>query len=631
MFLYMRIIVNLLLLLCVCVSSTQAQKRYVVAFDCTKSMNHPSGDYSDNGLDASILWEPAKNCIRSLWVQASPNDEFVILLFQEDVLDKIQGYKGVQLSDWNSIERRMEDAIKIGGNTCILNAWKTAERYFTANCDFYFITDGVEDHDNNNQINEDEQAHINAICDKIDKFCNLGINGFYTNLKQSENDIINNQISRKIKESCFKDLIAGKIVPLELSLNQEDINKGRKTFNLSFKPIDKNRLANVKNLYAQIVEVEGYYGLQKAGDYFNFGISGIKNNNIEFTIEQIKAVPQDLLDNANSCKFFVNIGSVDKNVAIFPEQLTVNVRYYYEKIAYLPSQELEGTSKYHPAFFIKLLANLLPQCDFIAEHKPDTIVFDLKHLLNDNTLFNNEAIRLHSSYKLKLVPVRDRDKHAQITLLKNGEPCSNNVTEILSSDNNIIIGVVFNKSVADGTYKFILEPVEPMCLDKINEYANIHEASIPLLLKFDIEYNPFNFLLFVLLVLFILFTFVMFSWKNLFTRKIMDKQICLIPDIYNPIADVNNCVKCVITRNRLSGRNSLLHRIYFGPIQYVNIPEAVSDIVLTTNFDDEIIVHKNISYDMNNMPLISNMIAPQGVNNQFEHRDQKINFTIVIN
>ena len=71
---------------CACTFSIHAQKRYVIAFDCTKSMNHPYGDYSDKGLDASILWNPAKNCIHSLWKQASPNDEFVILLFVNTIL-----------------------------------------------------------------------------------------------------------------------------------------------------------------------------------------------------------------------------------------------------------------------------------------------------------------------------------------------------------------------------------------------------------------------------------------------------------------------------------------------------------------------------------------------------------------
>lgn len=111
----------------------------------------------------------------------------------------------------------------------------------------------------------------------------------------------------------------------------------------------------------------------------------------------------------------------------------------------------------------------------------------------------------------------------------------------------------------------------------------------------------------------------------------MDKQICLVPDIYNPIAEVNNCIKCILTKKRPSGRNGFIHRIYFGPIQYVNIPEAMSDIVLKTNYDDDIIAKKNISYDVNNMPLTSNMILPQGTNVKFEYRNQNINFTIIIN
>lgn len=493
----MKKIFTLLFLIATCVLAMQAQKRYVVAFDCTKSMDHPSGDYSDNGKDPSILWTPAKNCIKSLWKQAAPNDEFVILLYQNKILYTIKGQKGSQLYDWNSIESKMEDAITKGGNTCIFQAWQASEQYFTDNCDFYFITDGVEDHDNNNQLNDDEQAHIDAICEKIDVFCNLGINGFYTNLKQLENDNISNQISRKIKSSCFVNLIAGNITPLSLSLNQDDLNKGKKTFNLTFKPIESQRVANVQKLDAIFVDHDG--GLQNASMYFRPTISGIRNNKIELTIEQISLVPQNLLDQINSCKLYLNVLSNDKNNAIFPELITVDVRYYYEKIAFLPSIELEGTSKYHPAFFIKPIADLFPDCDFIAEHKPDTISFDLKKMLDGNKLFNDEAIKHGSTYKLQLVPLREKDKNAKFILLKNGKICKNNTIDVASSDENILIKIIFNESSVDGTFKFKLVPIEPCKLDKINECANIEEASIPIEIEFDKDCNSLELLLLLLL------------------------------------------------------------------------------------------------------------------------------------
>lgn len=493
----MKKIFTLLFLIATCVLAMQAQKRYVVAFDCTKSMDHPSGDYSDNGKDPSILWTPAKNCIKSLWKQAAPNDEFVILLYQNKILYTIKGQKGSQLYDWNSIESKMEDAITKGGNTCIFQAWQASEQYFTDNCDFYFITDGVEDHDNNNQLNDDEQAHIDAICEKIDVFCNLGINGFYTNLKQLENDNISNQISRKIKSSCFVNLIAGNITPLSLSLNQDDLNKGKKTFNLTFKPIESQRVANVQKLDAIFVDHDE--GLQNASMYFKPTISGIRNNKIELTIEQISPVPQNLLDQINSCKLYLNVLSNDKNNAIFPELITVDVRYYYEKIAFLPSIELEGTSKYHPAFFIKPIADLFPDCDFIAEHKPDTISFDLKKMLDGNKLFNDEAIKHGSTYKLQLVPLREKDKNAKFILLKNGKICKNNTIDVASSDENILIKIIFNESSVDGTFKFKLVPIEPCKLDKINECANIEEASIPIEIEFDKDCNSLELLLLLLL------------------------------------------------------------------------------------------------------------------------------------
>ena len=599
----MKKIFTLLFLIATCVLAMQAQKRYVVAFDCTKSMDHPSGDYSDNGKDPSILWTPAKNCIKSLWKQAAPNDEFVILLYQNKILYTIKGQKGSQLYDWNSIESKMEDAITKGGNTCIFQAWQASEQYFTDNCDFYFITDGVEDHDNNNQLNDDEQAHIDAICEKIDVFCNLGINGFYTNLKQLENDNISNQISRKIKSSCFVNLIAGNITPLSLSLNQDDLNKGKKTFNLTFKPIESQRVANVQKLDAIFVDHDE--GLQNASMYFKPTISGIRNNKIELTIEQISPVPQNLLDQINSCKLYLNVLSNDKNNAIFPELITVDVRYYYEKIAFLPSIELEGTSKYHPAFFISSLADLFPSCDFIAEHKPDTISFDIKKMLNGKTLFNNEAIKQNSSYKLQLIPIRKKDKDAKFTLLKNGRISDDNTIEVTSSDDNIVISIIFNDNSADGTFKFNLVPIEPNQLDKINQCTNIEEASIPITIEFDKDCNPLELLLLILIVIFVVLSIIVIFYNNVFKKKIPS-------DIYykrngdnqlNLLISTSNCVKGTISNS--SKKQNIFSRLYFGRYAYsVPLQGLTTEIALYCSQNGNIIIKRNKDIIVNGTPCL---------------------------
>lgn len=569
----MKRILSILFLILTCIFTMQAQKRYVVAFDCTKSMDHPSGDYSINARDPSRLWTPAKNCIKSLWKQASSNDEFVILLYQNKILYTIKGFKGSQLYDWDSIESKMEDAIKNGGNTCIFQAWQTAEQYFTDNCDFYFITDGIEDHDNNNQLNEDEQAHIDAICRKIDEFCILGINGFYTNLKQSENDNINNQISKKIKSSCFVDLIAGNIVPLSLSLNQEDLNKGKKTFNLSFKPIDSQRVANVQKLNAVFVSHDG--GLLNADTYFRPTISGISNNKIELTIEQIVPVPQSLLDQSNSCKLFLNVSSIDRDFSIFPELITVDVRYYYEKIAYLPSLELHGSSKYHPAFFISSLANLFSGCDFIAEHKPDIISFDFSKMLDGNRLFNDEAIKHGSSYKLKLVPIRDYDNNAEFSLLKNGKVCNNNTIDVTSLDENILLSIIFKDSSVDGTFKYNLIPTESIELDKINECANIEEVSIPVNIKFEKKCNPLYALLISLLVLFLLLCLIRIFFVRLPRRRLNTRIYYMVDGYEELLISLDNCTKGVITSK--CQKQSFLNRLFNGKYCFSNPIKGIEE------------------------------------------------------
>lgn len=595
-----------------CLLTTQAQTRYVIAFDCTKSMNHPTGDYTKNGYDPYKIWIPAKKFIQSLWIQASDIDEFVILLYQDRILHTIKGFKGSQLSDWNSIESKMEDAITHGGNTCILHAWQTAEHYFTDNCDFYFITDGVEDHDNNNKLNDHEQSHIDIICKKIDEFCNLGINGFYTNLKQSENDNINNQISKKIKSSCFKDLIAGNITPLSLSLDQEDLSKGKKTFNLIFKPIESQRVAHVQKLDA--VFTSNDEGLENANTYFRPIISGITNNRIELSIEQIKPVPQNLLDQSNSCKLFLNVTSLDQDVAIKPELITIDIRYYYEKIAYLPSLELEGTSKYHPAFCITPIANLFSGCDFIAEHKPDTITFDFKKLLDDNVLFNNEAIKHGSTYKLQLIPLRDKDENAKFILLKNEEICKNNTIDVASSDENILISIIFDKNSTDGTFKFNLVPVEPKELDKINECANIEEASIPLIIEFDKDYNPLSFLLFVVFVIFLLCCILRIIYIMVCPK--MKGQISIqYPDIQGTIPySIQGCKKFVFYK--VEKKQSFISKLFFG---ITKTPKGrqlnnfwSSELVIIRNNSKSIQILCNENYLFNHAHRHTPLVCKQG-------------------
>lgn len=419
---------------------------------------------------------------------------------------------------------------------------------------------------------------------KIDKFCNRGINGFYTNLKQSENDNINNQISEKIKSSCFKDLIAGNIIPLSLSLNQEDLNIGKKTFNLTFKPIDNQRVTNVKKLEAVFVGLDG--GLQNAGQYFKSTISGISNNKIILTIEQITPVPYNLLSQSdNSCKLFLNVLSNDKDVAIFPELITVDVRYYYERIAYLPTIELKGTSKYHPAFFISSLADLFPGCDFIAEHKPDTISFDLKEMIDGNRLFNDEAIKHGSTYKLQLVPLRDKDKNAKFILLKNGEICKNNTIDVASSDENILIKIIFDESSVDGTFKFNLIPTYPYKLDKINECANMEEASIPVSIQLEKNCNSMSLLILSLFALIIFLCLIRICFVRLPNRRLNARIYYMVDGYEELLISLNNCTRGVITPRYK--KQPLLSRLFNGKYCYSNpIKDLEDDIYVNYDSND---------------------------------------------
>lgn len=579
-----------------------AQKTYVVAFDCTRSMNHPSGIYDDKHEDPTVLWIPAKECIHSLWKQASDEDMFHIILFQQKTLRELHEIKA-NLS-WSAIEHEMECAICNGGNTCLYNAWMDASKY-TDDCDFYFITDGVEDHDNKTNISKEEQEHIDAICKLIKEFCRSGNRqGFYTNIQQSENDKITNQITETIRNSCFNSIVAGNLYPQSISLNQTDINDHGKDQVLQFKAIDKGQALNVDGIKADIICDDGSY-LSNASDYFSVSATDICNGKMTLSIKTTgKDVPLTLL-NDSKCQFRVKVVSNGKK-AIFPQEIIVTVQYYIEKIAYLPSNDFKGKSKYHPAFFVKPLVKLFPSCDWIAEHKPDTIQFDIKQALNDNVLFNDEARKRNSAYKLIFDPLRKQDNKAQFAVLKNGIVCPNNVIDVNSADEELVISIVFSESSAEGKFRFNLVPSESAQLDKINECANISEAAIPISIEYDVKTNPLQYWIvkFLEIVLvYIVVRLMVMRGRVLAKRKfvcgtirIFDKEgkaIILKELTQDKDFDLYGYTKCIITNKKPTKDQSYFDEHFrHGKIGYIynRSIEIEQDIIIVPLRDDSICI-----------------------------------------
>ena len=94
-----------ILMSCV-VSFGQYNYNNIVLFDCTKSMTHPNAvtreDYRGEG-EPDIIWKPAKMALKDLFIQAEDEDNFTILLFQESILDIIEGKK--KNLNWSDIDR----------------------------------------------------------------------------------------------------------------------------------------------------------------------------------------------------------------------------------------------------------------------------------------------------------------------------------------------------------------------------------------------------------------------------------------------------------------------------------------------------------------------------------------------
>lgn len=147
-------------------------------------------------------------------------------------------------------------------------------------------------------------------------------------------------------------------------------------------------------------------------------------------------------------------------------------------------------------------------------------------------------------------------------------------------------------------------------------------------INYEKEMNPLKRSLIFLAILICTIVIFFYVKNNFIRRKIYDKQIFLLPNMQSPIAEINGCIKCVISSSCTTGKNKLLHRLFFGPIQYVYIEPAVERIILTTNYSDELIIHQNSAYIIDEIPLISDRILHMGVKEDFKINNKS--FSILI-
>lgn len=535
--------------LCFLCLNSYAQKHYVIALDCTKSMDHPNAfydnDYSADARDVSKIWEPAKNTVKDIFNTASSNDRFTIILFQDRVLDCVDADKS-QLT-WSSINARMEAAIKNPHNTCVLSAWERAEKYFSnsSNAVFYLITDGVEDHGQGN--NETARIHTEQLCEKIKTFCANYANteGFYTNLVKSLHDKDNNAITKALEASpCFRTKVGGRFD--DRLVVDIDENKGNysQAVSLTFHPTDEVP-ANLNNIC-----------ISSDDRYFEIAPVSGKIENNRFDVKVSCKDPYDRLGDAYTFKIKIFSDSSEKH-QIYDQTIAVTANFKLSRVAFLPKVPLKGESVYQKPF--KLLEDVFPK--IAAEKKPTVIKFDLNQLVNEASLFNDEARRVGSEVYLRL---KDRkNKPLPLVSLKYNGKSSGDVFVVRSSDKEAILEVEFDRNADAKKYRSLYLVIDDIKnVDRINSLVDCYDYTLDLELTYKVKENPWyvTALLLVILVALLILTWIIIA--NFPTRKMFGQ---LIPEGSYPIT-IQGRVRCVMTSKSQS--QSLLSSLFKGPIVY---------------------------------------------------------------
>ena len=417
---------------------------YVILLDCTRSMNHPSGVYTpvhnDTAREDEPLWNNAKRTVASLFEHAKDGDLISILLFQEDVQEIISGVKegnklriGGELRSWDSIEDlSIEKAIEETKNTCILSAWKKGEEIIAEKSTqidgynkFFLITDGNEDHGRKDPFGIKAANHTTELCERIASFCNDHENtvGYYSNI-----DIIqefynkDNAIYEALRNSkCFHIVYAGRFNTKNVSLMQDDLDRGYKDFVINFATIHSESKAqspktvNIDNVIVQSV----------SSSYFRAEIldSKIENNQAILRIYYDSSNGLPVLASDNTYSFDIIVTSTGKE-RIFDQHIAATAYFELPKLAYLPDEIPQRlTAFYQKPFPIKWIANKMPR--IAGEVDSSIIVIPFKNFLPQNvsTFYDKEALRHNPTMTLSLTS-SNKKRSLNYTLLANNSVVS---------------------------------------------------------------------------------------------------------------------------------------------------------------------------------------------------------------
>ncbi len=476
------------------VSFGQYNYNNIVLFDCTKSMTHPNAvtreDYRGEG-EPDIIWKPAKMALKDLFIQAEDEDNFTILLFQESILDIIEGKK--KNLNWSDIDRRLESAVQKPDDTCICGAWDKAETYLREGVGefnfFYLFTDGCEDC---NYPSHD-------VTDKIREFCknqrtDIRKFGFYLMLTEKAG---NKGVKQALEGSCIKSLIPnpgatihpfGAFVNRTISVSTDDMMSSMGKYDC---------VASVSNRFSR-KKASYQLSITSNDPYFNVEIQNncIDNGEVVFLVSAKKeSLDVSKLRNdiqSDTYRFQVQLSSSEVDLHNDSQEIIVNLRPVRSAEVHGDYIKL-GTADYYPKFLF------FHEKEIQKLSKPIDIKFS-KSILSDSQ---------PGIIKWEIFP-----KNNNCTFIYNGKVCDDNTFIMTSQDSVSELSLLFDKETEDRDYEFIIKPVLVNGVDFINSHQPLN-FEFKIFADFNLRWNPLLSFLVILILLVLMFGILRIIYSHL--------------------------------------------------------------------------------------------------------------------
>lgn len=420
------IIISIALIFCIAADCARLRNSIYI-FDCTQSMK---GNSARNAPD---IWQTTKSSLKSRIEREPADSRIVIIPFQS------QPYPAIIFErrdfDWDKIDGKFEEYIKLLTNTNICDSWSAGEKYIdlTRNNYIYLMTDGVDT----------DAARRTKLADVFRRFCSRNYpdtHGFYVRL--TENALVEDNI-RDIIEGCRNlDIVSpadktdfGSFDSRVININTHELPCRRivdfsdpGTFKATAKSADSNFIVDVVGGVMQNgvmeLEIRSAYGDDKTRLHDELG-----DENYEFDIT------------VSSDNIHITDPRIEVRVVNRPERVLT-----FDGISH--EEDDLGKSVRHDDFL------------FSAASAPDTLSIDLA------PTFNDEARRDRASACMKVSANCTDD----ITILFNGRELADSCFTLKAGDATPgILSVIFRPGCDDNRLNLSITQLSSKNLDRIGD------------------------------------------------------------------------------------------------------------------------------------------------------------------